>query len=545
MRKRRIKSVMAATLAAMMMLTACGSQGGQSASTTGDTASTTEKEQTTSESTTAGTTAGAAEAGSGKITRDEIILGGKADIKSTDPAGQSDVYSGLLVRHLYNGLLKIDTDGTTVVGDLAESFEIMDDLTYHFVLRKGVKFHDGTELKASDVKFTLERARDMASTKSIAVYFDTITVDNDYEVTLKLNKPSAAMLYLLTGTNMKIVSEKAVTEAGDKYVEQPVGTGPFKFVEWVPNDHWVIERNDDYFGEKPLASKITCRAIVEESSRVIALETGEIDMALDIAETEAANVEANPDLVLEYGPSPSIEYIGLNFQNEYLGNQKVRQAIAHALDLQVFIDTIVEGRGEIANTCIGKTIPGWDSELEPFTYDPELSKQLLAEAGYPNGFEIKINVSSDIRNRAAQIIQAQLKEVGITVDINMYEFGAFLDMLQNGDDEMFILGWSNGNVDPERSTTALFHGDYTGKNGNNYSFMQDDELDAILDAASSELDNDKRMELYKDAQAKLQELVPIIPLYYKQNLNGRRANLKGFVFDKNVSHYYGNLHYED
>lgn len=544
MKKRRIKPIMAATLAAMM-LTACGSQAGQSAATTGGTASPTEKEQTTSESTTAGTTAGATEAGSGKITRDEIILGGKADIKSTDPAGQSDVYSGLLVRHLYNGLLKIDADGTTVVGDLAESFEIMDDLTYHFVLKKGVKFHDGTELKASDVKFTLERARDMASTKSIAVYFDTITVDNDYEVTLKLNKPSAAMLYLLTGTNMKIVSEKAVTEAGDKYVEQPIGTGPFKFVEWVPNDHWVIERNDDYFGEKPLASKITCRAIVEESSRVIALETGEIDMALDIAETEAANVEANPDLVLEYGPSPSIEYIGLNFQNEYLSNQKVRQAIAHALDLQVFIDTIVEGRGEIANTCIGKTIPGWDSELEPFTYDPELSKQLLAEAGYPDGFEIKINVSSDIRNRAAQIIQAQLKEIGITVDINMYEFGAFLDMLQNGDDEMFILGWSNGNVDPERSTTALFHGDYTGKNGNNYSFMQDDELDAILDAASSELDNGKRMELYKDAQAKLQELVPIIPLYYKQNLNGRRADLKGFVFDKNVSHYYGNLHYED
>lgn len=544
MRKSKIMSVMAATLAAAMVLTACGSQAGQSGTTGGATtaASTTEKEQTTSESTTAGATTAQ---GSGKITRDEIILGGKADIKSTDPAGQSDVYSGMLVRHLYNGLVKIDTDGTTVVGDLAESFDMPDDLTYHFVLKKGVKFHDGTELKASDVKFTLERAREMASTKPTAAYFDTITVDNDYEVTLKLKKPSAAMLYLLTGSNIKIVSEKAVTEAGDKYVEHPIGTGPFKFVEWVPNDHWVIVRNDDYFDEKPLAKKITYRAIVEESSRVIALETGEIDMALDVAETEAANVEANPELVLESGPSPSIEYIGLNFQNEYLGNQKVRQAIAHALDQQVFIDTIVEGRGEIANTCIGKTIPGWDSELKPYTYDPELAKQLLAEAGYPDGFEIKINVSSDIRNRAAQIIQAQLAEVGIKVDINMYEFGAFLDMLQNGEDELFILGWSNGNVDPERSTTPLFHGDYCGKNGNNYSFMQDDELDQILDTASSELDYDKRMELYKDAQAKLQELVPIIPLYYKQNLNGRRKDLKGFVFDKNVSHYYGNLHYEE
>lgn len=539
MKRHKLKAVMAATLAAAMMLTACGSQSGQS--TSAASAGSSEKQADTSEA----ATSGATEAGTGKITRDEIILGGKADIKSTDPAGQSDVYSALLIRHLYNGLVKIDTDGSTVIGDLAESFDIPDELTYHFVLKKGVKFHDGTELKASDVKFTFERARDMASTKATAAYFDTITVDNDYEITLKLTKPSAAMLYLLTNSNMKILSEKAVTEAGDQYVEQPVGTGPFKFVEWVPNDHWVIERNDDYFGEKPLARKITCRAIVEEGSRVIALETGEIDMALDIAETEAANVEANPELVLEAGPSPSVEYIGLNFQNEYLSNQKVRQAIAYAMDKEVFIDTVVEGRAEIANTCIGKTIPGWDPDLEPYPYDPEKAKELLAEAGYPDGFDIQINVSSEIRNRAAQILQAQLAEVGIKVEINMYEFGAFLDMLQNGDDEMFVLGWSNSNVDPERSTTPLFHGDYCGKNGNNYSFMQDDALDEILDAAASELDNEKRMELYKEAQAMLKDLVPIIPMYYKQNLNGRRANLKGFEFDKNTSHYYGNLHYED
>lgn len=537
MKRKSIVCTVAAAAAAVLVLAGCGSQAGPS--DTSAAASATE-----SSAGTASDTGSSEDGGNGTITRDEIVLGGKADIKSTDPAGQTDVYSAMLIRHMYNGLLKIDEDGSTVVGDLAESFDMPDDLTYHFVLKQGVLFHDGTELKASDVKFSLERAREMASTKPTASYFDQITVNGDYEVTLTLNQPCAAMLYLLTNSNMMIVSEKAVTEAGDQYVEHPVGTGPFKFVEWVPNDHWTIERNDEYFGEKPLTSRLTCRVIVEETSRVIALETGEIDMALDIAETEAVNVEANPDLVLEAGPSPSIEFLGLNFQNEYLSNKKVRQAIAYALDKEVFVDTIVEGRGEIANSCIGKTIPGWDESIEPYPYDPEKARELLAEAGYADGFDLEVNVSSEIRNRTAQLIQAQLLDVGINLEINMYDFGAFQDMLADGDDELFVLGWSNSNVDPMRSTTPLFHSDYCGRNGNNYSFIQNDQLDALLDEAGSELDQDKRMELYREIQELLREEVPIIPLYYKQNINARQADLKGFVFDKNTNHYYGNLHYE-
>ena len=534
MKNRKAAAAAAAVLAAVMMLSACGSQNSGSGTTSAGT-------------TGAGTSAesSSAESGDGAVTRDEIILGGKADIKSTDPAGQSDVYSAMLVRHMDNGLLKLDEVGETVIGDLAESFDMPDDTTYHFAIRQGVKFHDGTELKASDVKFTLERAKEMASTKSTASYFDTVTVDGDYEVTLTLNQPCAAMLYLLTNSNMMIVSEKAVTEAGDQYVEQPVGTGPFKFVEWVPNDHWTIVRNDDYFGEKPITSKLTCRVIVEETSRVIALETGEIDMALDIAETEAANVEANPELVLEAGPSPSIEFLGLNFQNEYLSDKRVRQAIAYAIDKDVFIDAIVEGRGEVANSCIGKTVPGWSESVEAYPYDLEKAKELLAEAGYADGFDLEVIVSSEIRNRTAQLIQAQLLELGINVEISMYDFGAFQDMLADGDNDMFILGWSNSNVDPMRSTTPLFHGDYCGRNGNNYSFMQNDELDALMDEAASELDTEKRMDLYLQIQEMLKEEVPIVPLYYKQNINARRADLKGFVFNKATNHYYGNLHYEN
>ena len=285
--------------------------------------------------------------------------------------------------------------------------------------------------------------------------------------------------------------------------------------------------------------------IVEETSRVIALETGEIDMALDIAETEAANVEANPELVLEAGPSPSIEFLGLNFQNEYLSDKRVRQAIAYAIDKDVFIDAIVEGRGEVANSCIGKTVPGWSESVEAYPYDLEKAKELLAEAGYADGFDLEVIVSSEIRNRTAQLIQAQLLELGINVEISMYDFGAFQDMLADGDNDMFILGWSNSNVDPMRSTTPLFHGDYCGRNGNNYSFMQNDELDALMDEAASELDTEKRMDLYLQIQEMLKEEVPIVPLYYKQNINARRADLKGFVFNKATNHYYGNLHYEN
>lgn len=540
MKKKSLKPMFAAALAAAMMLTACGSKPAETTpAETTTTAAATTAEQTTAEATTAVETEAV-----GKITGDEITVAYLSDIVSMDPQNQSDVASGLIIRHLYNRLMHISDDGELST-DLVEEYEMIDDTTYHFKIKDGVTFHDGTPLTTADVKFTLERAKTMPSTISSASHIAEIDIENDLEFTLKLNDPYPAILYVLGNMNMSIVSEKAVTEAGENYGEKPIGTGPFKFVEWVPNDHWTIERNDDYFEGPALARKITCRVVPEASSRCIVLETGEADIALRLSETDMPNVESNPDLVAYGEVGASIEFMGMNCEKEYFSDVRVRQAVNYAIDKQAIVDTILEGRGEVANTYVGKTIPSYNPDQEPYPYDVEKAKELMKEAGWEDGFTVKIGFNGDVRNRTAQIIQAQLAEINITVDINQLEWGAYLEMLKTGELDMYILGWSNSTIDPDRSVSTLFLSNQCGYDGNNYTFLKDAQLDDEINSAAINTNHEERMQQYRDIQAHLKELAPWVPLFYQEQGAGINAKLKGFTYDKNANFYFGNCRYEE
>ena len=425
-------------------------------------------------------------------------------------------------------------------GDLAESFEMVDDKTYKFKLREGVKFHNGEELKASDVKFSLERAKIMPKAMSNASAIDHVSVEGDYDLTIHLSRPYPSLLYVLNDTSMKILSEKAVTEAGETYGEEPIGTGPFMFKEWGPNDHWTLVRFDDYFDGPATATSITNRIIPEGSARTIALETGEIDVILTVDPVDAANVEANDELVLESWPSASVEFMAFNTTKKGLDDVRVRQAITYAMNRQEFVDTIVEGRGEVASSFIAKTLPGWNEEVQPYPQDLEKAKELLAEAGYGDGLDLKMYVSGDVRNRTAQVVQAQLAQIGVNVDINVYEWGTFQDAINAGEHELLILGWTNTTCDPEYSVTPLFHSKNCGMNGNR-AYLRDEKVDQMIDAASMETDRETRLQTYRDLQVRLNELCPWVPLYYKSNMVGRRADLKGFQFNKNTAPHHSFL----
>ena len=530
MKKRTAARSMAALMGAAMVLTACGG-GNTTAPTTG--ASSGGETQTASES-----------AESGKITKTDIVVGQASDIVTLDPAGQQDTTSGVLMKHAYSTLLDVDNEGK-VVPDLAESYEMKSDTEYVFKLREDACFWDGTPVTAQDVKFSLDRAKGMPKTKSNTSKIEEVTVNGDHEVTIKLTEPYAAFKTIVTQHNLSILSEKAVTEAGDSYgdVDNLLGSGPFKVTEWVPNDHYTLVRNDNYWGEMPIATSITCRVIPEGSARTIALEAGEIDVVWSVDPTDCANVESNPDVKLLSQPSTGIDYVGMNTQKEKFSDKRVRQAINYALDKQTFVDTIIEGRGTVANSYINSTIPGWSEEEEAYPYDPEKAKELLAEAGYPNGFECSLYVNGDVRTRSAQIVQAQLAEVGITVDISTYEWGALLDSLNAGDHEMFILGWSNTSFDADGSTYQLFYSENHGATGNR-AFLTDEKVDELIIAAQEESDDTKRMGLYKELQDRLHEISPWCPLYYKYDNVGVRADLKGFKLHKGAQHYLGNCHYE-
>lgn len=539
MKKTKLLSL-ALTGAMVLSLAACGSSDNGTAGTTAAAAGT--------EAAAGGETSAAAAGAesTGNIGRTDIVFAMSGDIVALDPAGQQDTTSSVILKHIYSTLLDTDNDGN-LVPDLAESWEMSEDgtsFTYH--LREDACFSDGTPVTAQDVKFTYDRAKEMPKTKSNTSKIKEVVVDNDHQVTIYLTEQYAPFKTIVTNSNLSIVSEAAVTAAGDSYgdVDNILGSGPFVCTEWTPNDHYTLVRNENYWGEMPITTTITCRVIPEGSARTIALETGEVDLVWSVDAIDCANVEANSDLLLLSQPSSSIEYVGMNTTKEIFADKRVRQAINYALDKQAFVDTIIEGRGQVANSYINSAIPGYDPEQECYPYDPEMAKQLLAEAGYPDGFDCKIYVNGDVRTRSAQVLQAQLAEVGINVEIFTYEWGALLDSLNAGEHEMFLLGWSNSSFDADSSTYQLFHSSNHGATGNR-AFLTDATIDELIEEAAKEMDDSKRNELYKEIQTTLKDLAPWVPLYYRDDNVGIRADLKGFELHKGANHYLGNCHYEN
>lgn len=536
MKKQRLLSL---TLAGAMALslTACG--GGSDNSNNSN-------NSTTAAAAAESNGGGAAAESTGNIGKTDIVFAMSGDIVALDPAGQQDTTSSVLLKHTYSTLLDTDNDGN-LVPDLAEKWEMSEDGTsFTYYLREDACFSDGTPVTAQDVKFTYDRAKEMPKTKSNTSKIKEVVVDNDHQVTINLTEQYAPFKTIVTSSNLSIVSEAAVTAAGDAYgdVDNILGSGEFVCTEWVPNDHYTLVRNENYWGEMPIATSITCRVIPEGSARTIALETGEVDIVWGVDAIDCENVAANSDLLLLSQPSSSIEYIGMNTTKEIFSDVRVRQAINYALDQQVFVDTVIEGRGQAANSYINSAIPGYDPDIEGYPYDPEMAKQLLAEAGYPDGFDCKIYVNGDTRTRSAQIAQAQLAEVGINVEIFTYEWGALLDSLNAGEHEMFILGWSNSSFDADSSTYQLFHSSNHGSTGNR-AFLTDEKVDALIEEGARETDDAKRNEIYKELQAVLKEVAPWAPLYYKDDNVGIRADLKGFELHKGANHYLGNCHYEN
>ncbi len=533
MRKTSMTKVAAAAMAAAMMLTACG--GGSTTATTAAPAGN------------AGTATEAA--GAAEITDTDIVIGMGADIVTCDPANQNDTTTSVFVNHVYNTLMEVNNDGE-IVGDLAESYEVSEDgMTYTFHLYENACFSDGTPLTAEDVKFTYERAMESAKTKSDVEAVESVEVIDDHTVAMHLKVASAPFITKTMDTGLAIVSKAAVEAAeaaGKTYgdVDTCLGSGPFVAKEWVPNDHYTLVRNENYWKEAPIATSIEVRVIPEGSARTIALEAGEIDIVWNVDAIDCVNVEANPDVTLLSQASSSIEYLGMNTSQEKFSDVRVRQAINMAIDQQVFIDTIIEGRGTVANSYINQMIPGWTDEVQGYEYNIEKAKELMAEAGYPDGFDCNIYVNGDTRTRSATIVQAQLAEIGINVEISTYEWGALLEILTAGTHEMFLLGWSNGSFDADSSTYALFHSDNWGATGNR-AWLDDAEIDSLIEQGQVELDNEKRMDIYKQIQIRLEELCPWVPLYYKDDNVGVRADLKGFVLHPGAQHYAGNAHYEE
>lgn len=466
-----------------------------------------------------------------ELKKNKITIAMKADPKTLDPQKSIDTMSNKSIILLYDTLVDLDENLNLKPG-LAESWERLDDCNVVFHLRKGVKFHNGEELKAEDVKFTLERAASSPQTLYLFKPISNVTVIDDYTVKVSTDKPFGALLNNLAAVQGGIVSKKAVLEYGDDYVNHPIGTGQYKFKEWLPGNKIVFEGFKDYYLGAPKFEELSYLTIPEVSNRMIALETGEVDVAFDIGIMDKETIEKNNNLELVEVESPALLYLGFDQTNPIYQNKKLREAIAYAIDNQTFVDVVFRGSAVAGDSPLPKASPAYDGNVKKYNQNLEKAKKLLTEAGYPNGLNIELWCMDDgPRVDMCVIIQDQLKKIGINVEIKVFEFGAYVSKTALPNKELYFLSW-NSSGDGDVALYPLFHSSQHGAPGNR-SFYSNKKVDELLDKARVSVNEEERTTLYKEVQQILQEDLAIYPLAYPKINLAKNKNLTGLVFKKN------------
>ena len=481
--------------------------------------------------------------------KDRLIIADQYDVTSMDPIGHSDVPSSRCCFELYDTLIFRDLDNKVQPG-LAESWETISPTEYKFNLRKGVKFHNGEELKAEDVAYSIMRATTDKGAK-IRVYakdVKDVKVLDDYTCVIELKVPNYAFFNSLTHCWASIVNKKAVEEAGDDYgtlAKPPVGTGPFKFLSWSKNNKYELERFDDFWGKKPAYKYIEVRSIPEASNRTIELETGGVDIAYPIVVNDLNRVKENPQLVLYQKPATNVHYLGFNTAMPPFSNVNARRAVSAALDTAMIHKAVFErlGRnGSVPRSIVPPAIPySVNNECPEHKQDIELAKKLLKEAGMAEGTTVQLWTNErKERMDMAQIIKAQLAEVGLNAEIKVLEWGAYLSGLQEKQHNLFILGWNSSIPDPNFCMTNLLE---SGA-GANYTFFSDAEFDATMDKGRKTPDGPERAAVYKKAQEIINDQVPMVFLHCDDVCVGAQKYVKGFAIGSNENFSFRDIYFE-
>lgn len=473
-----------------------------------------------------------------------LVFGRGADSTSLDPAIVTEGESFKVTQNLYDTLLNFGPQDTTIQPGLAKAWTVSDDgLTYTFELEEGVKFHDNTDFNAQAVVDNVNRWK--AGKEDAFYYFNSmfkaegkdiikdVVAEGEYKVIFTLSRPQAPFLKNIAMSPFGIASPTAFKAAGDNFGTNPVGTGPFKFTEWKPNDSITIEKFDGYWQEGlPKLNKVIFRSIPDNSARLNALIANEIDLADGINPSDGKTVEGNANLQLIERPSMNIGYLGLTNTRKPFDNKLVRQAVNYAIDKQAILDAFFEGRAELAINPMPSSISGFNDAISAYPYDPEKAKALLKEAGY-DGKEIELWAMPVPRPympdgaKVAEVIQKNLADIGMPSKIVTFEWATYLEKAKNGEADAFMLGWTGDNGDADNFIYTLLDKDNIGSN--NYAYYSNEEVHELLIKAQSETDENVRNDLYKKAQEIIHEDAPWVPLAHSTPLLAAKAGVKDFL----------------
>lgn len=459
-----------------------------------------------------------------------VRVGVGAEATTLDPRHATDVASAQITHLVYAPLVVWD-ENLEIVPVVAESFENPDDQTWVFNLREGVMFHDGVELTSADVAYTYDTMRDPDfGAANIGFYRDIVDIEtpDDYTVIFNLEAPNAPFIYYL---GVGIVPMHYVEEHGSDHLAQaPMGAGAFEFVEWRTGEQIVLSAFDDYFEGRPAIDEIVVRPIPDTITRTIELEIGGVHVVDNIDPLDAERLAAQDDIDLMRQLDTGFDYIGLHNQMEPFDDVRVRQAIAHLIPREDIVEQVYFGTAQVAYTPIIPQSWAHEEDVVRFDYDPERAMELLADAGYEDGFAMTIDLSENpLRRQIAEILQQEFAQVGIDVSIREREWGAFYDDVLQGNVASFILGW-RAQTDPDRGLYRQFHSRNWIPEGANRQMYRNERVDELLDEARMVTDFDLRQELYSEAQQIIVEEASYVYILYPENLSAKSPNLQNFTY---------------
>ena len=470
-----------------------------------------------------------------------LVFAQGSDPRGLDPAYVDDGESAKIMTQIFEGLVRYKPGNTEIQPLLATEWSTSaDGKEWTFKLRKDVKFHDGTPFNAAAVKFSIERQLppNMKTDMPYAEFtFDGITkveAVDDYTVKIVLAKPSATLLANLAMVlAAPIVSPEAVKKHGDKFIENPVGTGPYKFVKWEKGQQIELAQFDGYWGAKPKMAKVIYKFTKENSVRAADLMTGSTDIMDGVDTNDVKTLEGKGMKVIKE-PGMNINYMGFFTYKQPFDNLKLRKAISMAINRPYIIDYLYQGNASLPNSILPNFIPGYSKDVKPYDYNVEEAKKMLAEAGYPNGFEFTAITYSNPRpynpvngEKLAAVIQADLAKIGIKMNIKSYPWKEYKKVLENGEGDAYFYGWIGDNGDADNFLMLLETAQIKGTlNSSKYS---NPKFDQLIAEGRTTLDPAKRAAIYYEAQKIAVEDAPWVLLSHSLDMAAYRPNVKGFA----------------
>ena len=451
-----------------------------------------------------------------------------SDAATLDPGTQYDTSSYSVYGNIYDTLLARDPKTAEIKPFLATSFKIVDDTTWEFKLKDGITFHNGEPFNADAVKFSLERILTpelKSPQRANYSLVDRVDVVDPQTARVVTKQPFPALGAYLT--THRVVPPKYTQEKGADYLAaNPVGTGPYKFVEWLKGDHITLEANPQYWNGQPPAKRVIFRTVPENSTRIANLLTGRSDLIFGVNPDDQQRVTDQAALTVLRAPTERLAYLMMQTMDKFdspTKNPKLREAIAYAVDREGLLKVLLKGQGTIVNELLSPKHVGYDASIAPYTYDLKKAKILMQEAGYANGVKIAFLTSPGyaIGNIVVEALQEQLKQIGIDLTITSLEFSLYLKKIQNQDWQDLRFGqWSCSCLDADGVINPLFNSE------SGWSSYSNPELDKALAAGKSTLDTNARKEAYGKALKVLREASPALPLWQVEATYGAKKTLR-------------------